>query len=359
MIISSIIGFIYRKILRPVLFLFDPELIHDSFIWVGKVLSSNGFTKFCTRKIFKFSDNLLKQKILGINFENPVGLSAGFDKDGYLHNILSDVGFGFVETGSTTFGMYEGNPKPRLKRDKKNKSIWVNYGLKNDGVDVLISRLKIQKDKGFVVGVSVAKTNCRATANVKEGVVDYINTIKELEKANVAKFYTINISCPNAFGGEPFTDPAFFEMFLRDFKQLGVKKPVFVKMPIDLTWTDFARLLDLALKYGIDGVVIGNLNKEKGTKTGGYSGKRCFDTALSLVKKTYEKCGDKLVIVGVGGIFSAEDAYEMIKGGASLLELITGMIYQGPQLIGEINRGLVKKMEEKGVKSLSELRGLK
>lgn len=366
MLKSKLIGAYYRNIMKPILFLQDPEKVHDRFSALGNRLGRYSLTQYLTRKLFNYEHPALKQKVSGITFKNPVGLSAGFDKDAKLTQILPDVGFSFMQIGSVTAKPYGGNPKPRLIRLKKSRALVVYYGLKNIGIHAILKNMKLLK-KRFPLSFSVAKTNCDATAETNDGIKDYCESLKAIEKAKAADFYTINISCPNTFGGEPFTDAARLTKLLSAIKKLKLSKPIYLKMPINTEWKEFKGLCDVALAHGIEGLIIGNLQKDKKDKSiidpispetkGGISGKPTEKRCNSLISKTYKEYGDKFVIVGVGGIFSADDAYEKIRRGATLVQLITGMIFQGPQLIGEINEGLVKRLKKDGFKNISEAVG--
>ncbi len=363
----NIIGLLYRKLVKPVVFLANPEHVHDAFTQIGSFLGKNFLNRKFTRILLHYKNEKLEQEIAGIKFLNPVGLSAGFDKDAHLQNILPEVGFGFMQVGSVTLHPYGGNTKPRLTRLKKSKGIVVNYGLKNIGVDKIIPRIKNHNNPDFPLSISIAKTNCKDTASTEEAILDYYGCIKKLEKSDVGDFYTINISCPNTFGGEPFTTAAKLEKLLAKIMTLNIEKPIFVKMPINMEWHEFKELLEIIIEHKITGVIIGNLNKDRKLDTikdhipkdlkGGISGTPTKELCNKLISKTYKHYGKKLIIVGVGGIFSTEDAYEKIKLGSSLVQLITGMIFQGPQLIGEINRGLVKLLEKDGFKNIHEAIG--
>lgn len=364
---SKIIGFLYKNILKKIFFLFDPERIHDLLTSSGVLLGRFSFTRFITSKFFEYKNPVLTQNILGIEFSNPIGLSAGFDKDASLMNILPKVGFGYEEVGSITLEPYIGNPKPRLFRLKKSKALVVYYGLKNIGVGRIIPKLKMFDSSKFPLGISIAKTNCDRTAETHAGVQDYYDCLDRVIKAGVGDFYEINISCPNTFGGEPFTTPERLELLLSKLRKLHPIKPMFIKMPINLEWKDFNELLQVAVKYKVKGVVIGNLTKVRdpnlikdeipeGIK-GGISGRPTWDLSNNLISQTYTNYGNKLTIIGVGGVFSAEDAYEKIKRGSSLVSLITGMIFMGPQLIGEINYGLSELLKKDGYTNISEAIG--
>ncbi|PIZ76284.1 hypothetical protein COY05_01850 [Candidatus Peregrinibacteria bacterium CG_4_10_14_0_2_um_filter_38_24] len=365
---NDVMRFLYKNIVKRIVFLFDPENIHDFFNIMGRFLGSNIVTRFFTRAIFYYKNPMLSQKILGIKFENPVGLSAGFDKNIELYKILPEVGFGYEEGGSITGDKSEGNPKPRLWRLKKSQGLIVYYGLNNKGADEISERIKKDRFK-FPVGISVAKTNCERTAISQEGIKDYLKGFN-LTKG-IGSYMTINISCPNAHGGQPFTDSESLNQLLKVIAKNRNKKPVFIKMPPDLKRKELDNIIEISLKYKIDGFICTNLTKDRTNKKmmskiheknivgfGGISGKPVEDLSNETIKYLYKKTQGKAIIIGVGGIFNAEDAYKKIRLGASLLQMITGMIFEGPQVIGEINQGLVKLLKKDGLKNISEAVGL-
>jgi dihydroorotate dehydrogenase subfamily 2 len=361
-----IIGGIYRKLWKPLLFKRDPEDVHDMFTRSGALLARFRISRGLVAFICKCTDSSLEQEILGINFKNPVGLSAGFDKDANLCNILPDVGFGYMQIGSVTLHPYEGNPKPRLYRLKKSSALIVYYGLKNIGIEEISKKIQSYGKFRFPISISIAKTNSVESCTSDQGAEDYFGCYKKCLEDGIGDFYTINISCPNTFGGEPFTTPEKLELLLSKLRSLKSNKPMFVKMPINLEWNEFESLLEIIVKYKVDGVIIGNLNKSRDPKyykeelpeiNGGISGKPTWDLSNYLIGETYKGYKDKLIIIGVGGIFTAQDAYHKIKLGSSLVQLITGMIFNGPQTIGEINKGLVQLMKEDGYSNISEAIG--
>jgi dihydroorotate dehydrogenase len=358
----------YKHLIKPIFFKFDPELVHDRVTNLGQLLGSNFVTRGLISKLFAYQNPVLTQKYYGLTWPNPVGLGAGFDKDANLIQVLPSVGFGFAEIGSVTWEAYAGNPQPRLFRLPKSQALVVYYGLKNLGVHKIVERIKTYLHSNMVVGVSIAKTNCSRTNTDAAGVEDYFLTLQYLIEQNVGDYYTINVSCPNTFGGEPFTTAARLEMLLAKLSQLEVTKPVFVKLPINLPIAQFDELLQIAVKYKLTGVVIGNLNKERSSQwikdllpdniKGGISGKPTWELSNQLIAYTYKHYGDKLKIIGLGGIFSAADAYTKIKLGASLVQLVTGLIYQGPQLIGQINKELVQLLQRDGYSNISQAIGV-
>lgn len=334
----------------------DPEFVHDLFIWIGRILNSNFLTRFVVWMNFSYSNKVLEQKVAGIKFKNPIGLAAGFDKNARIINLMKDVGFGYTEVGSITAKPCKGNPKPRLWRHPKEKSIRVHYGLMNEGVKKIASRLK-RKSFKLPVGTSIAKTNCKSTGETKVAIADYVKSFKKLNK--IGDFFVINISCPNAYGGVPFTDRTRLDKLLRALRKIETKKPIFLKMSPDLSKKELEDAISLAKKYKLEGFICTNLSKKfKKTGPGGMSGKVVEDAANKMIKTIYKKTKGEFTIIGVGGIFSAEDAYKKIRLGASLLQLITGMIYEGPQLIGQINEGLTELLKRDGFKNISEAIGV-
>ena len=341
--------------LKKALFCFDPERVHKAFIKVGKIADKSKIIKGIMSFLFNYEHHSLEQTIFGIKFKNPVGLSAGFDKNAELIDVMSCIGFGFSEVGSVTALPCAGNNGVRLKRIIDKKGIWVNMGLNNEGALKIRDKLKDQKFK-IPFGINLAKTNCPETVNSEIGLKDYIYSFKTLK--NMGNYFTVNISCPNAFGGQPFSNPKLYEELLYEIDKLKIKKPIFVKLSPDLNKKQIDMLLDISLKHNICGFVCSNLTKcdEKG----GYSGKIVEDKSNKLLAYVYRKVkkADKnYVLIGSGGIFSAEDAYEKIKLGANLVQVLTGMIYRGPGLIGEINYGLVRLLKKDGFDNVSEAVG--
>lgn len=367
---NRVIGFCYRHILKKIFFTMDPEKIHDIHVKIGHTLGKNIITRKITAGFFSYSDKKLEQDILGIHFSNPIGLAAGFDKNAELTDILPAVGFGFAEIGSITGEPCLGNPKPRLWRLKESKSLVVYYGLKNPGCEAVAAKLANKKFK-IPIGVSIAKTNCQATADMENGVKDYVKAYKTM--FDIGNYTTVNISCPNAFGGQPFTDKKSLEYLLNALSQLSVGttdgklkiKPIFIKLSPDLSIQEVDDIIEVAEKYNVDGYISSNLTKNRNNikiknavpSVGGMSGKVVEGLSNNLIRHLYKKTKGKKVIIGCGGVFSAEDAYYKIKAGASLIQMITGMIFEGPQIISDINLGLVKLLERDGFKNISEAIG--
>lgn len=361
----------YKKAFKPILFRQKPDDVHERLLRSGSHIQNIPVIREALKKAWSFSDPSLEQSVFGLTFNNPVGLSAGFDKNFELPGLLSAIGFGFMEGGSLTYRPYAGNPKPWFTRLPKTESIVVYAGLANQGVDVITKRLKSYPAtvfKNFPLNISVAKTNSPKTCTDDEAISDYVGSLKILNQNHLGDMYTLNISCPNTYGGEPFTTKDRLNRLLGKVDQLNLTKPLIVKMPSDKSWKEFNQLLRVIIEHKVSGVTICNLAKDRSkvqlkdplpdAVLGNLSGRPVWELSNALIKKTYQNYGDKLIIIGVGGIFSAEDAYTKIKLGATLVELVTGLIFEGPQLIGQINQGLSELVKKDGYANICEAIGI-
>ena len=335
------------------MFRFDPEDVHDLFMSTGEWLGRRSFTRALTAIPYGYRGPDISKVVDGVRYRTPVLLSAGFDYNGRLTQILSSVGFGGEEIGSVTARPCEGNKRPRLMRLPRSKSLVVYKGLRNDGVDAIMKRLKSkERVKDFVIGVSIARTNDAQSATTETGIADYYTSLEKLTNARIGDYYTINISCPNATCGETFIDPAALEPLLDALDEVPTLVPRYIKMPVSVPMEQFDALLAVIAEHEINGVIIGNLNKhynelaypDEAPKEyhGGLSGKVCFTRSNERILYTKRKYGDALTIIGCGGIFSPEDAMEKFRLGADLLQLITGMIFEGPGLIKNICKEYAK-----------------
>lgn len=361
----------YSRIVKPVLFKQQPDTVHTRLLRLAGAQQKVPIFGAFLENVWAYrNDTKLAQDICGIHFTNPVGLSAGFDKNIELVPTIKSVGFGFMTGGSVTCYPCAGNPRPWFYRLPKSKSLVVHVGLANEGAERVRRRLSSYTDRlfqDFPLVVSVAKTNSPQTCDDTEAIADYTGSLKTLQANPHIAAFEINISCPNTYGGEPFTTPDRLEKLLAAIDQLTLKQPVWVKMPINLSWEDTDALLGVITKHHVAAVTIGNLNKNRaGTQLsdtlpdhvkGNLSGLPTQQLSDELIAKTYQKYGDQLVIIGVGGIFTAEDAYRKICLGASLVGLITSMIFDGPQLIGQINEELVDLLETDGFHNISQAVG--
>jgi len=359
-----ILQFLYQSIIKRILFLFDPETVHNRMLNLGEFLGKFRVSKWMVKFCFYYYHPSLKQELLNLTFKNPVGLAAGFDKNGKLTQILPEVGFGFMEIGSVSDRSCSGNEKPRLWRLKKFMSLRVHYGLPSEGASAVAERLG-SLPFSIPLGINIVKTNDAQTDSIEDGIKDYERAFKKF--LPLTCYFTINISCPNTFGGEPFLEAENLDKLLSRIDALKGKQAVVVKLSPDLSESRLDALLKVIMRHKIDGIICSNLTKVRDAQNvrdkqvpgeGGFSGRLVEEASNELIKKVYRKTAGKITIIGCGGVFSAEDAYKKIKLGASLIQLVTGMIYEGPQLIGEINRGLAELTEKDGYKNISEAVGV-
>lgn len=358
----------YKHIAKPLLFREHPDKAHAHMIIAARGLQKVRLTGVLN--VWRYQSPRLEQELLGIRFKNPIGMSAGLDKNFDLPPIAKRIGLGFEIGGSTTAHVCAGNPRPWFKRLPSEKSIVVNVGLANNGIERNIERIRSYPRKlwrDFSLSVSVAKTNSPQTATDDEAIEDYCASLRLLESANAAPLYEVNVSCPNTYGGEPFTTPARLEKLLSAIDELHLTKPVFIKLPTDKSWTQFKALLRVADKHRVAGLTIGNLVKNRAKLKhpdelssdvkGNLSGLPAQKITTELIYKTYEAYRDRFVIIGVGGVFTAADAYEKICAGASLVAMVTALMFEGPQVVGEINEGLVKLLDRDGFATITEAIG--
>lgn len=316
----------------------DAEFIHNRMTDTGEFLEN---IPEIVEFFFSYKDKKLNKEVAGIKFDNPIGLSAGFDYDGHLAKIMKSVGFGFNTVGTVTYTPYEGNRKPRLARLPKSKSLLVNKGFKSEGAKAVAKRLDKKKLSGHTVGISIGS---------REGsITDIVKTFQIFQNKKYVKYFELNISCPNIPASDSFSDINNFEKLVRKVKTLKIKQPIFVKMPNEIDFKKSDKIVEIALKNKMSGFIFSNLVKDRSNKyldkeevkkfekfKGNFSGKPTFENSNKLIKHTRVKFGKEIVIIGTGGVFNGKDAKEKLKCGADLVQLITGMIYEGPQIAGQI-----------------------
>ena len=355
---------IYVRIAKPIMFRFSPDAVHERVIMLARTIGRTRPVRWLLRAMWQHQSPALAQTIHGLDFTNPVGVSAGFDKNAQAVPLLESIGLGYATVGSITGHACKGNDRPWFHRLPKEQSIVVNAGLPNVGSRAISQRLKadtLTASRGIPLVISVARTNSRKSSTDSEAITDYITALTRLRP--FADAFELNISCPNTYGGEPFTTPGRLTKLLEAVDALGLAQPVFVKMPSNLPWSEFDKLLAVITTHHVAAVTIANLRKDRrgievdpGVK-GNLSGKPTRARSDELIARTYSKYGRRLTIIGVGGIFTAEDAYAKITHGASLVGLVTGLIYEGPQVIGAINEGLEQLMKADGFTHISQAIG--
>jgi dihydroorotate dehydrogenase subfamily 2 len=359
----------YKGVLKRIFFLQDPEKVHLKMTAMGQRLGASKSARSFVSSVFRREYPALKQSLFGVEFKGPLGLAAGFDYEALLTQILPSVGFGFGTVGTLTDRPYQGNPLPRLGRLPKSRSLMVNKGFKNLGVQATLDNLKGKKFE-YPVGVSIGKTNTPEIKTQTEGVADVVSAFRKAEASQVPfAYYELNISCPNLVGSVEFYEPGHLEELLGALGDLRLSRPVFVKMPISKTDAEIISIMDVIIRHPfLKAVILGNLQRDRHDPAivpaeaekfdrGNWSGIPCQKRSDELIRLVFKKYGSRIKIIGCGGTFSVEDAYRKIKLGASLVQLITGMIFEGPQLIAEINSGLVKLLKKDGFKNISEAVG--
>lgn len=338
----------YKSLIRPILFKFDPEEVHH---FTFEMLKNFGFlTKLFLPK--PIEDKRLEREVFGLKFKNPVGLAAGFDKNAVLFNELGDLGFGFVEIGTVTPRAQAGNPKKRLFRLIEDGGIINRMGFNNDGLEAAIGKLKGNKGK-IIIGGNIGKNTDTTPDNYTQ---DYLECFEGLHP--YVDYFVLNVSCPNVGSHAKLEDVEYLRELITEVKKINqskaVQKPILLKIAPDLNNNQLDEIIDLISETKIDGIVVSNtsVNRE-GLKTspevlaqignGGLSGKPIRERSTKMIKYLSDKSNRSFPIIGVGGIHSAKDALEKLDAGATLVQLYTGFIYEGPELINDINKALLTR----------------
>ena len=344
------------KLIRPFFFQFDPEKIHH-FV----TASLKRFNKFpgaaaIGRAVFSIENPSLEREVFGLKFKNPVGLAAGFDKNGELMGEMANLGFGFVEVGTVTPLPQPGNPKPRMFRLPQDAGLINRMGFNNLGVDVVAERLRRYRNlkpqtSNLIIGGNIGKN--KNTPN-EDAVSDYIKCFDRL--FDVVDYFVVNVSSPNTPGLRELQEKEPLKKLLQTLQQRNrkndISRPILLKIAPDLTDEQLDDIIEIVKESGIAGVIATNttINREGlvspqkiKNETGGLSGKPLTKRSTEVIRYLAEKSGKAFSIIGVGGIHLAQDALEKLEAGASLVQLYTGFIYEGPGLIKRINQRFLRK----------------
>lgn len=338
----------YKLIIRPILFCFDPEKVHYFIFSFLRFCNKIPGISSCVKSLYEVKDSRLEREVFGLKFKNPVGLAAGFDKEAKLYSELSTLGFGFIEIGTLTPKPQDGNPKKRLFRLKLDSAIINRMGFNNGGVKEAVERLK--KNKGVLIGGNIGKN--KVTPN-EEAVKDYEICIDTLY--DYVDYFVVNVSSPNTPNLRELQDKEPLTQLLQLLQDKNMTKPkakpILLKIAPDLTDEQLIDIIDIVAVTRIAGVIATNttisregLLSEAKNETGGLSGKPLTKRSTEVIRFLSEKSNKAFPIIGVGGIHTAEDAMEKLEAGASLVQLYTGFIYEGPALIRNINKALLKKL---------------
>ena len=336
----------YKSIIRPLLFKFDPEVVHHFSFKSIRIMSNLGVTGLF-RSYFKVEDTRLEREVFGLKFKNPVGLAAGFDKDAKLYKELSDFGFGFIEIGTLTPKPQPGNPKKRLFRLKEDQAIINRMGFNNGGVADAVTRLK--KNKSVLIGGNIGKN--KTTPN-EDAFQDYEICFEAL--FDYVDYFVVNVSSPNTPNLRELQDKEPLTKLLSSLQLLNSEKekakPILLKIAPDLTDEQLLDIIDIVNVTKIAGVIATNttisregLSSENRAEIGGLSGKPLRDRSTEVIRFLSQKSNKAFPIIGVGGIHNAFDAVEKLKAGASLIQVYTGFIYEGPGLVKKINKEILKQ----------------
>jgi dihydroorotate dehydrogenase len=345
-------AYMYKHLLKPILFRFNPETAHNILFYGLSVLRHVPFARSIIRAIYKKESPSLEKEVFGLKFPNPVGLAGGLDKNGEYYNDMANFGFGFVEIGSLTPLPQDGNAKPRCFRVPQDKAIINRFGINNKGVKNAVEHLKKERPN-VIVAANISKNS---TSINEDAAKDYESAFALLY--DFVDMFVVNVSCPNVVGLTSLQDISFLSEIVDRLLNLRMYydnyRPILLKVSPDLSKEQLDDIVDYCLRSGIDGIVAGNttrsregltISKEEIEKigNGGMSGAPVHKKNLELVRYIHSKTEGKLPIIGVGGIMSEENAKAMIDAGASLVEIYSGFIYEGPALIKRIIRHLEKK----------------
>ena len=337
------------KLIKPLLFQFDPEIIH--YVVTGALQRVNRIwgVKSFLKNLYQLDDKRLATEVLGLKFKNPLGLAAGFDKNASMIEELAEFGFGFIEIGTVTPLPQPGNEKPRMFRLPQDDALINRLGFNNQGVDVVAARLKQVQRKGLIIGGNIGKNKLTPNEDV---VSDYIKCFDRL--FDVVDYFVVNVSSPNTPGLRELQEKEPLKHILNTLQQRNnknqISRPILLKIAPDLTNSQLDDIIEIVMETKIAGVIATNTTISRDDlvssenlkkESGGLSGKPLSSRSTEVIRYLSEHSNKSFVIIGVGGIHSSKDAIEKIQAGASLIQIYTGFIYEGPGLVKRILKGLL------------------
>jgi dihydroorotate dehydrogenase len=347
----------YKTLIRPILFLFDPEKVHYFTFSLIRILCKIPFLASIFRSLYVVEDKKLERNLFGLTFKNPVGLAAGFDKNAVLYNELANFGFGFIEIGTITPKAQAGNPKKRLFRLKDDKGIINRMGFNNEGIAPAIENLK-KKQTNLIIGGNIGKNT---QTKPEDYTKDYLEVFEALHEH--VDYFVLNVSCPNVGSHAKLNDKAYLLELITACQKINKElsfraesknlKPILLKIAPDLNNIQLDEIIELVAETKIDGVIASNTSTDRkdlkasdsqleAIGNGGLSGQPIKEKSTKVIKYLADKSNKAFPIIGVGGIHSAEDALEKIAAGADLVQVYTGFIYEGPKLIKRINKAILQ-----------------
>lgn len=370
---------IYKLVIRPFLFnglKADPEFLHQQTIGFLSWLERNSdrpptnLLLAQLQRSFCINDLRLTQNVAKLKYPNPLGLAAGFDKDGLAAGVWSSLGFGFAELGTVTLQAQPGNPRPRLFRLPEDLAALNRMGFNNSGASAMARRLELAKTGlTYPIGINLGKSK---VTPLDEAAADYLGSFRLLK--DWGDYFVVNVSSPNTPGLRSLQDAASLSLILEAIQQENQgEKPIWVKIAPDLEWSAIADILSIAKTYQLAGIIatnttirrdnlktlaIAKTGKSVQSEAGGISGVPVRDRSTEVIRFVWQQTKGQLPIIGVGGIFTAEDAWEKITAGASLVQVYTGWIYEGPSMVSRILSGLLQKLEERNLSCISQAVGI-
>ena len=342
----------YKSLIRPILFKFDPEKVHYFTFNLIRIFHKIPGVGSLLRFIYLVNDKRLERKLFGLTFRSPVGLAAGFDKNAVLYNELANFGFGFIEIGTVTPKGQEGNPKKRLFRLVEDEGIINRMGFNNAGLDAAIEQLKGNKGK-LIIGGNIGKNTTTAPEDYTKDYLECFNALHPY-----VDYFVLNVSCPNVSSHAKLNDKDYLEELIETVKKANMafenQKPILLKIAPDLNEGQLDEIIDLVANTNLDGVIASNTSTSrsnlKASKSqleeignGGVSGKPLAGKSTEVIRYLHTKSKGAFPIIGVGGIHTAKDAIEKLNAGASLVQVYTGFIYSGPSLVKQINSEILKE----------------
>jgi len=340
---------VYKALVRPWLFQADPEAAHERALNLAGSLGRCRVVRDAVETMFAVEDRRLCQTVFGIEFANPVGLGAGYDKNALGLELWPALGLGFVEIGSVTARAQPGTEPPRLFRQVGQRALINRMGFNNDGAEAISARIPPPPHR-IPIGVNVGKNRDVDLARAGESYADAIRALRDR-----ADFFVLNVSSPNTPGLRKLQDKEMLDALLA---QVHEELPILLKIAPDLTFDQIDDVVALAQKHGLSGIVATNTTVDHPTPPeGGLSGAPLRARATECVRHIHRQTKGRMPVIGVGGVFTAEDAYEKIRAGASLVEIWTGMVYEGPAIVRNINRGLLRLLARDGFDNIAEAVG--
>ncbi len=352
---------LYEKLIRPALFNLSPETAHEFGIEALKIGFGSKFAQNFVEKRFASNNSFGELERFGLKFKNPLGVAAGFDKNGIVVNQLAALGFGFVEVGTVTFKPQKGNEKPRLFRLPEDKALINRLGFNNEGTPTVVERLK-KIEPRCILGVNIGKN--KDVPN-DEAIENYLQSFDLAHE--VADYIAVNVSSPNTPNLRELQKAENLEELLGELQKRNQElsqKPLLVKIAPDLTESEIEAITDIAERLNLAGIIAANTTisrddlKMNINETGGLSGAPVREKSNEVIRKIFKYSNGKLPVIGVGGVFTAEDAFEKIAAGASLVQAYTGFVYGGIYFARDVNSGLARIVKDKGFSSLDEAIGV-